>query len=414
MREYFFDFRRTVKGLSKNVKQFIIIIFLLNVASSSLGILQGIYLKNLGFDESLVGTLLSLRTLGISIGAFLAIFILNRLGKKKSMYLATFGLILSGLFMINLPVAFLMNLMSFIFGVSQAIFTVVQSPFLHENSTRSNVVATFSIAFVATNAAAMVSNIFLGIFSDCIAHFTSDTFGNQTVLNLSLLLLLFILPRLMKISEGECLHAEEDLPESPHGGKSSFLHSLRSLDKHSMLYLLHVSFIGIGAGLVVPFFSMYLKFTLEISDSAVGIIMSFSQFGTVLGGLIVPALTKKFGRVKTVIFCQAMSIPFLLSISFPQGIFIMSVSFFFRSALMNMANPVIESMAMDLVKEETRTLMSSMFQVLNNLFRALGVYAGGNIMAAVSYNFPYYITILFYLFSLIIIFTVFGRDEKYR
>ena len=159
--------------------------------------------------------------------------------------------------------------------------------------------------------------------------------------------------------------------------------------------------------MIVPFFSMYLKFTLETSDGVVGTIMAISQVGTVIGGLIVPPLAKKIGRVNTVLACQLLSIPFLISISFPQGIIIITISFFFRSSLMNMAGPVIGSLAMDIVDDETRTYMSSMVSLINNLFRSIGIYIGGYLMFAYNYNTPYYWTILCYLIGTVILYNVF-------
>ncbi|MBQ6897272.1 MAG: MFS transporter, partial [Oscillospiraceae bacterium] len=118
--------------------------------------------------------------------------------------------------------------------------------------------------------------------------------------------------------------------------------------------------------------------------------------------------------VRFVLICQLMSIPFLISISFPQGAFMMAISFFFRNSLMNMANPVLQSMAMDLVDEKHRTIMSSIFSLTDNLLRALGTQAGGIIMLAVSYNMPYYITVVLYLMSAVLIYCVFGRNEKFK
>ena len=135
--------------------------------------------------------------------------------------------------------------------------------------------------------------------------------------------------------------------------------------------------------------------------------MAISQVGTVIGGLVVPPLAKKIGRVNTVLACQLLSIPFLISISFPQGIVVITISFFFRSSLMNMAGPVIGSLAMDIVDDETRTYMSSMVSLINNLFRSLGIYIGGYLMFAYSYNTPYYWTILCYLIGTFILYNVF-------
>ncbi|MCB5942970.1 MFS transporter, partial [bacterium 210820-DFI.6.52] len=71
--------------------------------------------------------------------------------------------------------------------------------------------------------------------------------------------------------------------------------------------------IGIGAGIIVPFFSVYLKYSMDIGDNIVGTILSKSQFGCIIGGMIIPFMSNKVGKVKSVIICQLLSIPFLLS-----------------------------------------------------------------------------------------------------
>ena len=78
---------------------------------------------------------------------------------------------------------------------------------------------------------------------------------------------------------------------------------------------------------------------------------------------------------------------------------------------MNMANPIIESLAMDLVDARNRTIMSSIFMLTNHLFRAVGTSAGGYIMQNISYNTPYYFTIVLYLFGTILVYMIFGKKK---
>jgi MFS family permease len=82
---------------------------------------------------------------------------------------------------------------------------------------------------------------------------------------------------------------------------------------------------------------------------------------------------------------------------------------------MNMASPIIGSLAMEIVDDSTRTYMSSMVSLVNNLFRAVGISIGGYLMFAYNYNTPYYWTIGCYLIGTVILYIVFknvGKDSK--
>ncbi len=401
------EFTSNFKVMNKNLKWFMLCIFINGVIMSSTSVLLSIYYKDIGFTESIIGNLLSLRTLGNSLGALSAMVIVDKLGTKKSLFIAYMGMAISGIVFVNLLFMPILQLFSLTFGMSQGILMVIQSPFLRKNSNTENVVTNFSTSFVLSNAAMFIGNFMFGAISDMLATIgNQQTASRQIVMNISFLILLTATFAVSKIS----LENEEKRSENEKLSLKSY--AILLSNKRVVLYLVKVAFMGIGAGLVVPFFSVYIKESLEVSDSVVGIIMSISQIGTVVGGLCIPFLTRRFGSVNTIIACQLMSIPFLFSISVPQGIIIMTISFFFRSSFMNMANPVIESLAMDLVEEKNRTIMSSVFMLTNHLFRAIGTSLGGYIMQNISYNTPYYFTIMFYIINTFLIYTIFGKKNS--
>ncbi len=401
------EFTNNFKVMNNNLKWFMLCIFINGVIMSSTSVLLSIYYKDLGFTESIIGNLLSLRTLGNSLGAFCAMIIVGKLGTKKSLFVAYTGMALSGIIFVNILFMPILQFFSLTFGISQGILMVIQSPFLRKNSSDENVVTNFSTSFVLSNGAMFIGNFLFGAISDALASFGGQqTLSRQIVMNFSFLILFCATFAVSRISlENETINTSKE-----KFSLKNYTFLLKN--KRIVLYLIKVSFMGIGAGLVVPFFSVYIKESLEVSDSIVGVIMSISQIGTVVGGLCIPFLTRRFGKVNTIIACQLMSIPFLLSISFPQGIIIMTISFFFRSSFMNMANPVVESLAMDLVDDKNRTIMSSIFMLTNHLFRAIGTSLGGYIMQNISYNTPYYFTIMFYIINTFLIYTIFGKKKS--
>jgi len=128
---------------------------------------------------------------------------------------------------------------------------------------------------------------------------------------------------------------------------------------------------------------------------------------TVVGVLFIPLIARRLGNVGTVVACELLSIPFLVIIAFPQSYGVVAVSFFMRSALMNMAHPAVQNLSMELVEDNVRGKMSSLIALSNSTSRSLGSIAGGFMMENISYNFPYYITCICYVTATVFFVNVF-------
>lgn len=404
----YYDF---FKNISRNVKLYMGIIFFATVVSSAYNVLFGIYLKNIGFNEAFVGRILSINTLGVALGAVPVAIFAERLNKKTTLITGLLLMVVSNLIVLNIQIPLIMEVFAFTFGIGNSTLMILQAPIIYDNTPEEHRVTAFSMAFVLQNVAFVTGSLVLGHLSQYLTQSSGAVFANRIVLNgaTSLIFVAILIALRFKGHQMESCQREQSLYES-------FANIFRGYKKlvtgKTMLYLVQVSLIGLGAGMIVPFFSMYLKYALDADDGVVGTIMAISQVGTVIGGLIVPPLAKRLGRVNTVLACQLLSIPFLFSISFPQGIVIITISFFFRSSLMNMASPIIGSLAMEIVDDQTRTYMSSMVSLTNNLFRSIGIYIGGILMFNFSYNTPYYFTISCYLIGTIILYNTFKNVDK--
>lgn len=387
--------------LNPIIKKFIIVVFMYGLTSAAFNGFFGIYVKELGHPESAVGSILSLRRLSVGISTFLITYISSRIGQKKTLML---GLIIVGLSSITIVLSEslpAMKLISIIYGFGQAAMLTIESPFIYEQSAFSERVHAFSLAFAARNAAFMSGSLFTGFLSDLIRPYLSSNIQSirYAIIFVSCFSMLVVVPLAV-------MNAKESSSDKPIG-----LNDLTGfISRQNILFILYTGIIGMGAGMVVPFFGVYLKYMLETSESVVGLILSFAQLGNVFGGLSVPRLTKKIGREIAIIVSQLLSIPFLLMIGFPQGIVVVAFAFFFRSSLMNMCQPLIRGISMDIVEERQRALMSSMRTMTNNITRALGIYIGGHLMTEFSYNTPYLFTIACYLTGTGLFYIVF-RDR---
>lgn len=403
------DYRRYFKSIPKNISLYYIILLVASITSSAFNIIFGIYLKNLGFSEDVVGGILSLMTLGVGFGAIPVTVIADRFNKRNTILFGLFIMLSAGLLLINIRALWVMQIASFIFGIGQASVMILQGPILYENTPEEDRVTAFSMSFVLQNISFVISSLVLGHASGLLENSMSAIQANVWVLNIATVVLIGPFIAAFRFSGASMLRTSRDshFKSAVKGTLVSYRHVLKG---PTLQYVTQVALIGFGAGMIVPFFSIYLKYSLSITDGTVGTIMSISQVGTIIGGLIVAPLAKKLGRVRTVMICQLLSIPFLLSISLPQGLVIITISFFFRSSLMNMAGPIISSLAMDIVNDDLRTHMSSTVSMTGNLFRAFGIFVGGYIMYTFSYNTPYYLTIVCYLIGTAVFYNLFkGR-----
>lgn len=405
------DYTDYFKNISKNVLLYLGIILFATIVTAAYNILFGIYMKNVGYTEEFVGRILSLKTIGVAIGAVPVAIISERINKKWTLIAGLFVMLGSSLMILNVNFSWTMELFAIIFGLGNATVMVLQAPIIYDNTEAEHRVTAFSMAFVFQNIAFVIGSFALGHLSEFLSGIYGPASANLMVLNGATLLVGIAILIALRFNGDQMTSVNHDNTVFEALGK--VLTGYRLLLKgDTFMYLLQVALVGVGAGMIVPFFSMYLKYSLNIADGSVGTIMAISQVGTVFGGLIVPPLAKRMGRVNTVIACQLLSIPFLISISFPQGIIIITISFFFRSSLMNMASPVINSLAMEITSDDSRTFMSSMIMLINNLFRSIGIYIGGYLMFKYSYNTPYYWTILAYLIGTFILYRVFKRKNR--
>lgn len=386
-----------------NVILFYFISFSAAFSQGIFNMFAGLYLIENGYKESVVGNIISLNTIAIALGSIISAYLIERIGRKKSFYLSCSLISISTVLIMSFKSIVPISLFVIINGFGLSIRTTAEGLFLAENTTPSNRMRAYSRNFVVTFGGYMVASFIGGHLS---SYFTDILKIDNSIFYIALIssifTMLFLLP-ISKITENtsiqprclkDCLRGYNVI-KKPNIGK----------------YLFYYSLTGTGAGMVVPFFSVYLKYSMHLNDKTVGSILSFAQFGCIVGGMLLPLLTKKIGRHKSTIVCQFLSIPFLISIAFPHSLSFVYIAFFMRNGLMNMAAPLNTSIFMELVEPEERSNFSSLLSLFSSFSRAIGISIGGYLMQNMGYNSPYYLTVILYL-SAIGVFVNATNSEK--
>ena len=458
-------------------------LYLRSIAMSSLaqgayGVIQGLYIMSLGYDEAVLGTILSTRMLAAAIASVPAGIISDSRGRKPVLVAGGLFTTIGYLGMAVSSSSLSMIIYSCIVGIAQACQMTSGAPLLAESSTNEDRAALFGVNFSLSNFVNMIGSLLGGFLPRQLGWMGQAAAFRVSLALFSAVTLAGVLPAYRikedrvsaRAVQGGCddrvlskavqkdrgvrvptRTVQEDCLDKGYLGKGCLdkdclgegvgesiepsvqrvyhendgqipqftrvaAQEVQSLvgvmrNKDVIGLLVYKVIIGFGAGLVVPFFNVFLSGKLQVGTAVVGLILSFSSGATGLAGLVAPALASKYGKVKTVVGTQLASIPFLLLIALPPNIYLVSAALFMRSALMNMSSPVSSNFSMEIVEPDERGKISSLMRISDNISRAFSAAAAGYIMSRWNYEAPYFFTAVLYFIASVVYWKAFkGRE----
>lgn len=165
-------------------------------------------------------------------------------------------------------------------------------------------------------------------------------------------------------------------------------------------YVLTSSMIAAGAGMVVPLMAAWLRLQYGISDTVSGPILGISSLVTGVATLAAPILARSFGLVKAITVTQSVSTVFMFIIPLSPNYISAGFAYTLRSFLMNMANPLEQSLIMGIVIEDERGVASGVSSALWSLPNALSSFVGAWFMGLGLLEAPFFLASLLYAVSI--------------
>lgn len=396
-----------MKQFSRNAKKYLAFNFFLSINMGIYGVIFNLYVLQLGYHEDLLGLMLSIVYIGTGVAALPAAVLCDRIGRKNTLLISSIitAVALFILYTVTSKEALLAA--SVLQGIGSALMTVSASPFLVESSTPDERMHLFSINSALSTVAMIVGSLAGGLAPGIMTGLGVDPAGPLSyryTLFLSFAAVLITFIPLMYIREEKRKSATrfERLEVIGSSVKSVSVQKLIAIN----------ALVGIGAGMIVPFFNVYFHKVLSASSGDIGFIFSFGEVIMIGGLVILPLMTERFGKIKSIAITQLASIPFLIMLAFTGNIFIAAFAYTMRMTLMNMANPAISSFNMEIVDERQRATVSSLTSMSWYLFQAASTYVSGLLMAQGNYVLPFMITCVVYITSASMYYVFFMKVEK--
>jgi MFS family permease len=289
---------------------------------------------------------------------------------------------------------------SAVLGVAEGAFATTWNALIADQTTVETRNAAFSLSFLYGTMSSAIGFLIPFIFPSIEAWtgISSHALHTQTMFILALLASaspIALWPMMKRYHEE--MHPS---PRVLRGGKSTHL-----LLKFSGIN----SLIGLGAGFIIPLIPTWLWLKYGVGDDWSGPLLAASSALMAFASLASTPLAHKYGMIRASVLVQGTSAIFMLSLAFMPNAMLAAGIYLVRSALMNMAVPILDSYLMGIVTKEERGMASAINSIMWRLPNSISTIFGGWILAAGSYALPFIIATSFYAVAVTLFYRTF-RD----
>ena len=401
------DYASKVRMFTPNARLYLMNVIISGVAMGVFRLLFNFYALSLGFDEALLGRLITISSLTSLLVALPMGYLADILGRKNSLVLS--GLLVSSsiIGMVFVPTQAAFYTLQIVLGIAQSLAAITMAPFLMENSGEGERTYLFSFGQGLQMLSAFVGNWLGGYLPTWIALRQGFTPTNSPAYAGSLLIvagmyLLGLVP-LMFLRRNRMV-----------GEARSVFAPIRYAKENPKLLgklVIPMLITSIGAGLIMPFMNVFFRTVHQQPDPAIGTMFAWGSLAMGVGLLIAPPLAERFGKIQVVVVTQALSVPFLILLGFSPWFWLSALSYYIRLALMNMSNPVYQTFVMESVDQDARATVASLTSMAWNFGWVFSPMISGFLQVNYGFGLAFLGTILTYILAIIMYWAFFWRGQ---
>jgi MFS family permease len=398
------DFRDAARLFSRPARMYLGAEFLMWTAHGIFSVLFNLYLVEAGASEVLVGRAIAASAVGMVVAALPAGWLADRWGRRRTLML---GAVLEGaghLLRASSTHPAVVLGAGFGAGLGMSLFQIAAAPFLTDHSTPRERTHLFSAFF----ASALLAGVFGNALGGALPLWVRALVPGLTLFAAYRVVLLAgalcaaatALPLLALRGLAEPQRAA-DAPAPP-------AHETRKLVPIAM----NAALIGAGAGLVIPFMNLYFKNRFDCSSAQIGTYFGLAQVFTAIAALAAPAIARRYGKLRTAVASELLSLPFLVTLGREQHLGVAIGAFWLRATFMQASTPLLQAFVMEVLPADLRARSTSLNNMVWNLGWAVSATFAGTIITRFGYDVPFYMTAVLYLVAALTFYRAFRGTHE--
>lgn len=399
------EYSSHIRAFKPNARFYLLNVIITGAVMGIFRLIFNFYALSLGFDEALLGSLITASSFVALIAALPMGYLADTIGRRNSLVISSALLAFSVIAMSiwrSEETFYIMNALS---GLAQSLAGVTMSPFLMENSDEKERTYLFSFGQGLTMTMASVGNWIGGYLPTWIGQTqnvsaTSSTAYGNSIFIAGIGAVLAIVPLLFIKSP--------NLTRSQRAVFSPFQYAAKNPGLLTK-FVLPMLLTSLGAGLIMPFMNVFFRVVHHQPDPVIGTLFAWGSLAMGLGLLIAPPLAERTGKIQLVVITQALSIPFLILLGFSPIFWVGAASYYIRLALMNMSSPVYQAYVMEHVEPTGRATVASLTSMAWNFGWAFSPTISGWLQVNYGFGPAFVGTITLYTISVFMYWTFFWK-----
>jgi len=357
-----------------------------------LSVILAIYLKLIGFDNILIGIILSVTLINSIIFTLFASFYADRIGRRNTLLLYTIMMSISGIIFfvtenpLALIIAALLGTLNITGSETSAFLSIEQSILpqtIKDNRKRNTLFGFYNMAGTfAMGAGILIANLPIIIENEL--EFDKIYAIKLLFLFYSLLGML-VLGIYLKLSSA--IEIKKEKTSKPIA-EILTPKSKKIVSKLSGLFAID-SFAGGFAIQSIVSFWFFTKFDIDLS--ILSYIFSIGSVLTAFSYIIAAKIADKIGLINTMVFTHIPSNILLILLAFAPTLEMAIVFYMIRMALSQMDVPTRQSYIVGVVEENERTASAGITNMSRNIAQAISPSITGYIIGVLSLSAPFVI-----------------------
>jgi MFS family permease len=357
-----------------------------------LSVILAIYLKLIGFDDILIGIILSVTLINSIIFTLFASFYADRIGRRNTLLLYTIMMSISGVIFfvtenpLALIIAALLGTLNITGSETSAFLSIEQSILpqtIKDNRKRNTLFGFYNMAGTfAMGAGILIANLPIIIESEL--EF-DQIYAIKLLFLFYSLLGILVLGIYLKLSSA--IEIKKEKTSKPIA-EILTPKSKKIVSKLSGLFAID-SFAGGFAIQSIVSFWFFTKFDIDLS--IISYIFSIGSVLTAFSYIIAAKIADKIGLINTMVFTHIPSNILLILLAFAPTLEMAIVFYMIRMALSQMDVPTRQSYIVGVVEENERTASAGITNMSRNIAQAISPSITGYIIGVLSLSAPFVI-----------------------
>lgn len=398
---------RDIRRLTPNARKYLLGAFFIGMTFSSFMLLLNLYLRERGFGEGLIGTILSAGAIGMTLVSIPGAILLSKVRLKPVLIISTLMYVVFGLITIYSDTRQLIWIAYFFAGMMVTFYRIASAPFFMRNSSPTERPYLFSLSFGIAVMAGVIGSL---IFGKLVDYFGSGL-GFDPIWSHRLSMTVGVLFSLAALIPFSLLVTPKKVPTEDRLDLSrKTLNRLKGIGfKLSLPYFI----VGTGAGMIIPFLNIFFRDRFGQSSESIGLYYGLVHLTMFIGVMAGPILARRIGMVRTIVFTELASIPFMLILAYSYNFPLVFAAFLIRGGLMNLGQPIGTNFAMEMVPKSHHGLMNALLMFAWTSSWMISTRVGGAVIEHYGYTISLLVAVVLYVISALSYYLFFRKSESF-